>query len=140
MVTKTAAFYGVTTFKELKDILGRKISCPYLTQAYIDYPLDTQWEFSVIYEADPAMDFHEARHALTQLEIKEILERGTLAPNGLNSNLGYNLSASTKEKIRESQTGKMKSELQRARMSQSQNERWAVRRAAALKNALNKPI
>ena len=140
MITKTAALHGCETFAELRGILGRKVSCPYLTQAYIDYPLDEQWKFEVIGEADPNLNFQEARHVLTQLEIKEILFRGTLAPNGLNGNLGYNLSALTKEKLRDSQMGRTKPDSQRAKMAESQRARWAVRKALALKNALNEPI
>lgn len=139
-VVNKAAEHNCKTYEELRGIVGRAVSCPYLTQAYIEYPLDEHWKFEVIGEADPTLDFHEARHVLTQMEIKEIISRGTLAPNGLNGSLGYNLSEATKEKIREHQTGKKKTPAQKEKMRQSHLARWEQRRAEKLKAAVLGPV
>jgi hypothetical protein len=138
-IARIVAESGITTYAELRQLLGRRVSCPHLTQAIIDHPSNDSWEFSVLHELSNDLDYRSARQQLTALEIEEIKARNTLYPSGLNVNLGFSCNDELREANRVMQTGRPKPPEQRERMSQSQRERWARRKAEGL-GWLNNPV
>jgi hypothetical protein len=138
-IARVADACGITTYAEIKMLMGKRATMPHLTQAIIDYPSNEHWVFEVLHELSNDLGFREARKQLTALEIHETTSRDTLYPNGLNSNLGFSCNDALREASRKRQTGREKSPEQRARMSQSHKERWERRREAGL-GQRNEPI